>query len=608
MRRTYSLLEPKSLKFQLRFYGSIFIVFIGITIFVSLSVVGFNHAKETAVVHMENTIDVQSLYIDRWFSERASDIKSLANRPYSKQLLKEEIREAIDFAISNRKEFDAIHFINREGVVEISSANNPPKINFSDREYFIEAMKGKEHITDVFKGRVTGQLVIVFSCPVMDEGESVQGVIIGSVTLKSIDEAINTISRSPYRDTYILNREGYMLTESVFLEELKISNLVKETTRMELKVDTEIYKEALKNKHFNSSYINYRGKRVFGCSKWANNGRLLIVSEIGEDFLMKGLYKQVYTLGAYLALILGLLISLILKLTKKMEEPIEFLLEGTNIICNGNYKHRIDEASISSAPAEFISLCSAFNTMTATLDNNISVLREYSEKLEQSNTDLQQFAYIASHDLQEPLRMVVSYLQLIERRYKGKLDKDADDFINFAVGGAKRMQTLINDLLAYSRISTKGKEFSSVDCNNILKKVLYNLEFQIKDRNAAVTYEALPKIYADETQLIQLFQNLIGNGIKFNDKESPRIHISSEKVGGHWRFSVKDNGIGVPRKHYERIFTIFQRLHTQEQYEGTGIGLGICKRIVQRHGGEISLQSIEAKGTTFYFTIPTGGE
>jgi len=240
-------------------------------------------------------------------------------------------------------------------------------------------------------------------------------------------------------------------------------------------------------------------------------------------------------------------------------------------------------------------------------------LRERSEDLERSNRELELFAYVTSHDLQEPLRMVSSYTQLLARRYKDKLDDDANDFINFAVDGANRMQRLLNDLLTYSRVGTRGKPFEKTYCQVVIDQVLDNLRLAIEDSGAVITHDPLPTVMADEGQLDQLFQNLIGNAIKFHGDQPPRIHVSAKRLpplesgegrGGGWQFAVRDNGIGMEPQYFERIFVIFQRLHGKEEYPGTGIGLAICKRIVERHGGRIWVESEPGEGSTFYFTIP----
>jgi light-regulated signal transduction histidine kinase (bacteriophytochrome) len=224
--------------------------------------------------------------------------------------------------------------------------------------------------------------------------------------------------------------------------------------------------------------------------------------------------------------------------------------------------------------------------------------------LEKSNKELEQFAYVASHDLQEPLRMVSSYTQLLARKYEGQLDEKAKKYINYAVDGAIRMQRLINDLLTYSRISTQGKPSEPIDSHSVLGEALRNLAATIEENRAVITNEDLPTVRADESQLMLVFQNLIANAIKFRQEEIPQVHISVREQGRDWVFSVKDNGIGIDPRYSERLFVIFQRLHTKEEYPGTGIGLAVCKRIVERHGGRIWFESELGKGTIFYFTIP----
>jgi light-regulated signal transduction histidine kinase (bacteriophytochrome) len=232
------------------------------------------------------------------------------------------------------------------------------------------------------------------------------------------------------------------------------------------------------------------------------------------------------------------------------------------------------------------------------------ILKSKIEELARSNAELEQFAYVSSHDLQEPLRMISSYLQLLQRRYQGKLDEKADKYIFYAVDGASRMQSLINDLLEFSRVTSRAREPEPTDCESLLNQILLNFDLYIKENKAIVSHDFLPEVMADSTQLAQVFQNLIINGIKFHSEEPSKIHISAEKKVSEWQFIVQDNGIGIDPQYSEKIFEVFKRLHKKEEYPGTGIGLAICKKIVERHGGYIWVESELGKGSTFYFTLP----
>ncbi len=231
-------------------------------------------------------------------------------------------------------------------------------------------------------------------------------------------------------------------------------------------------------------------------------------------------------------------------------------------------------------------------------------LRNALSELKRSNEDLQQFAYATSHDLQEPLRGIAGFTKLLEKRYKGKLDDQADEFVEYIIDDVKRMQVLIKALLDYSRVGTKGKTFKLTNGSVALEEAMYNLRMAIENSKTEITYDLLPIVMADSSQLSRLFQNLIGNVIKFKGSQIPKIHISAKQEGDEWVFSVRDKGIGIDPKNFERIFMVFQRLHTREEYEGTGIGLAVCKKIAERHGGRIWVESEIGKGSTFYSTMP----
>lgn len=298
-------------------------------------------------------------------------------------------------------------------------------------------------------------------------------------------------------------------------------------------------------------------------------------------------------------------------------EPLRRLQQGTEAIGRGELDYRIGLTGRD----EFADLGRAFDAMAERLDTVLAsralleqemeqrrrseaALREAGERLTASNRELQEFAYVVSHDLQEPLRMVSSYLKLIARRYQGRLDQDADEFIAFAVDGAERMAAMIDGLLQYSRVQSRGEPFAAVDLEQVLADVLDNLRLQIEESGARVEHTRLPAVAADRQQMTRLLQNLIGNAIKFHGEAPPHVRVDARLHEGAWTLSVQDNGIGIEPRDAERVFGMFQRLHSRGKYPGTGIGLAVCKRIVERHGGRIWMESTPGGGSTFSFTLP----
>lgn len=301
-------------------------------------------------------------------------------------------------------------------------------------------------------------------------------------------------------------------------------------------------------------------------------------------------------------------------LALRLRSGITKLKNGAKRLADGDYQARVTIRQRN----ELGELADDFNWMARRLEDAIGEvraseeilrqsqadLRRYSKELKRSNEDLEQFAYVVSHDLQEPIRTVSKFSELLAKRYRSQLDEKANELITFIIDDTDRMQKLINDLLAYSRVTTMGREFEPVDSGTVLKQVTHILERPIEESGAVITATDLPVIKADETQLGQLLQNLLANAIKFRGEEPPRVYIEAREQPDAWLFSVKDEGIGIAPADHERIFQVFQRMHPRGEYPGTGIGLAICKRIVERHGGDIWVESEEGKGATFFFTIP----
>lgn len=314
-------------------------------------------------------------------------------------------------------------------------------------------------------------------------------------------------------------------------------------------------------------------------------GQAAFMSLSGQLFDM--MFDAAHTLKkmSYICVLIGLVISMY-GLFRKAEESAE---------------------AIASINAELEVKNAELERQVAVRHRAERTLAERAEELARSNEDLERFTHVASHDLQEPLRAVASYTQLLAKRYTGRLDADADEFIGFVVSGVNRMQRLINDLLAYSRVGSAGTRSEPIDCTNAYQAARANLRAQIEESGAEVTGDTLPIVTADETQLVQLFQNLIGNAIKYRSDEPSRVHISAVQGDGEWKFRVRDNGIGIDAQYGEQIFEMFRRLHTPAEYPGTGAGLAICKKIVERWGGRIWVESRIGGGSTFCFTIPDRG-
>jgi len=491
-----------------------------------------------------------------------------------------------------------------DGLILISTNGSQEGKYRENQPFFIE---GKENtfVQNTYYSVTRQTLAMTIGTPISDGEGNVIAVLAGHVDLSDLSELMTGLSQT--EDAYLVSKLNFFVTDPKFGDGYALTRTV----------FTESVQAGLAGNDGVGFYDDYRGVPVIAAYRWIPEGELSLITEVEQAEAFAAVADLRWTVFA-ISLAVGLFAALCGYLVARtVTKPVRELVAGTEQIGKGNLKYRVATA----AKDEIGELSRAFDRMTEKLTEalvsrdelakEIAVrkraereLKETVKELERSNADLGQFAYVASHDLQEPLRMVASYTQLLGMRYKDKLDDDAIEFINYAMGGAKRMQQLIDGLLLYSRVGTRGKSFKPADCETVLQASLANLDVAIRESRTVVTHDHLPSVIADEGQLTALLQNLIGNAIKFQERgKLPRIHVSAEKNQDELIFSVKDNGIGIDPKYSERIFIIFQRLHSDE-YPGTGAGLAIAKKIVERHGGRIWVESKPGKGSTFYFTIP----
>jgi signal transduction histidine kinase len=362
---------------------------------------------------------------------------------------------------------------------------------------------------------------------------------------------------------------------------------------------------------------DYRGKQVIAAWRFIPSMDWGLVAKIDTREAFADVTNLRNLVLVILVIVFVLSGIMAFSLAQSISLPIKTLMKGAEIIGNGNLDYKVG----TNLKDEIGQLSRSFDKMTHDLKETTAsrdelnkemaerkkaeeALRGTADDLARSNKDLEQFAYVASHDLQEPLRAVSGFVGLLKKQYRDKLNAEAIEYIDLSVEGAERMQTLIHDLLTFSRVGTRGGAFVAMNMKDALDNALKNLQVAISETETLVTCDAMPVVTADATQMTQLLQNLIANAIKFHGPSRPEIHIGAERKNDQWVVSVRDNGIGIEPRYYDRIFLIFQRLHTRTQFKGTGIGLAVCKKIVERHGGAIWVESKPGEGSTFYLTIP----
>lgn len=517
--------------------------------------------------HLTRTASAVSNILDRVLFERFSDIQLLAKESVLYEGTPEEKRARLMEYQRLYRYYSWLALTDRSGRLIASTSGLPAKDQAATVPDWHSAVLDKAvHLIEAHSSAESdGDIAVGFAAPIYDEANTFQGVVTSRVPFVHLEPIMEQESRlrEGGRDFYewlLLDREGAIIVES------HPTASPGSTYKLALRSSAEAMRnpepgfvEEMNQRRqvpVLTGYARTKGYENFPGFEW------IVLVLLDREHAYAPINRLLWTVG-------GIGVLLLVPLT------------GYGVWSSWRLGQEHRQLALARQHLE-----------------------ESVKELSRSNAELQQFAYVASHDLQEPLRMVSSYTQLLAKRYKGKLDADADDFIGFAVDGASRMQKLIQDLLSYSRASTRSIEPERVPTEAALTAATDNLRIAVKESGAVITHDPLPTLTVDERQLTQLFQNLLSNAMKFRGHESPRVHVSAKRLDAEWVFSVQDNGIGIDRQYADRIFVIFQRLHNREQYPGTGIGLAICRRIVERHGGRMWMESEPGKGATFFFTLP----
>ncbi|MBF0566838.1 MAG: GHKL domain-containing protein [Nitrospirae bacterium] len=570
----------------------------GVLLFISLipicavSISSYYIAKKMIVNYIDNNLDtvanIQKHRIESKIERNIERMDLITSRPPMRAALdrymktgEKSQREIVTGVLSEVKavikDNKDISILDIDGRVVVSTNASSSGRDLSREEYFVRGKNG--YSMDVFSIDGNGEVSNYLSCPLLHEKR-----LLGILVLKSVFKPIDAITA----DYSEMGETGESLLarrdkngDALYIVPLRFDQKASmRKTIPKNSITTPIIQALLKKEQTLYDAVDYRGKHVMAATRYIRETDWGLVVKTDRDEAFSPLFhlRNLFIGLAVFTMIIVVIIS-------------HFV--SRSIARYVTSRKKAEDALV--------------DVMTQ-LDYSNKELERSNRELEHSNRDLEQFAYVASHDLQEPLRKISGFSELLSdlmvERYAEQLDEKINKYLKYIMDGSSRMNTLINDILAYSRIGMRGKEFQPADMNNVIKLVLSNLYPLIKSTDTVITCDTLPTVTVDEMQMMQLFQNLIGNSIKYRSEEQPRVHVSAVQEGGKWLFSVRDNGIGIDMQYSGRIFEIFQRLHTKQEYSGTGIGLSICKRIVERHKGRIWVESGTGKGSTFYFTIP----
>ena len=582
--------------------------------------------EHIAIDHLVSVNEMKKMKIGTWVEDNVQTIEILAGNPFfTRDLTQKPDDHSVAGPVYGKDYKDVCQsyfcpllqtgkfselFIMRipDGFVQVSSDPFQEGKYHENRHYFMEGMKGT-FVQNVYYSITRQQIAMVISTPIRDGTGKPLAVLAGLVNLSPLSAIMEkTSGMNRTEDTYLVNSFNYFVTEPRFGKNYALRK----------SIYTQGVTEALSGKSGVGFYKNYRGDNVIGVYSWIAERNLALITEMAQEEVLEPVFSLQKTIFMLCLAVAVVVVFISWMVSRSLTRPLTGLVQCIQLMGQGN----LDVSPDVTSKDEIGELAGSFRLMTERLKTTLVskesleqeiVIRKHAEQkltavmmeLERSNRDLEQFAYVASHDLKEPLRMVWSYLDLIREQYENMLDEKGRTYMDFAVDGALRMDRMISDLLQFARVSSQGRELRSVSAQTVFEEALQNLRVAVRESEAEVTCGPLPMVKGDNIQLVLVFQNLIGNAIKFT-REKPKITVFAVTSGDTCRFSVKDNGIGIDSRFGDDVFKIFQRLHNRDEYGGTGIGLALCRRIVERHGGRIWFESTPGEGTVFFFTLKRG--